>query len=95
MCILVYTLKGIAMNVTTKPTRWGNGAGVRLSQKVMRAAHLKLNQNLEITIKNNSIILTPVEDDNFTLDDMLEGVTPDKVHSEIEWGKDVGAEVID
>jgi antitoxin MazE len=76
--------------------KWGNSAGVRLPKKVIKAAKLKLDQQLVVSLKGQSIILTPVQsDDDFTLDKMLEGVTPENVHGEFDWGPDVGAEIID
>jgi antitoxin MazE len=76
--------------------KWGNSAGVRLPKKVIKAAKLKLDQQLVVSLKGQSIILTPVQsDDDFTLDKMLVGVTPENVHGEVDWGPDVGAEVID
>ena len=76
--------------------KWGNSDGVRLPKKVIKAAKLKLDQQLVVSLKGQSIILTPVQsDDDFTLDKMLEGVTPENVHGEFDWGPDVGAEIID
>jgi antitoxin MazE len=76
--------------------KWGNSAGVRLPKKVIKAAKLKLDQQLVVSLKGQSIILTPLQsDDDFTLDKMLEGVTPENVHGEFDWGPDVGAEIID
>jgi len=84
------------MNITQDLQKWGNSTGIRLPKKVIEAAHLKPNQTLSISIKGKSIVLTPIKMNNdLTLDKMLAGVTPQNVHSEIEWGKDVGAETID
>jgi len=84
------------MNVTQNLQRWGNSAGIRLPQKVIKAANLRLNQPLSVSLKNGSIVLTPVRpNDDFTLEKMLKGVTPQNVHPEVDWGQDVGAEAID
>ncbi len=76
--------------------KWGNSSGVRLPKRIIKAANLKDKQLLTVSLKGQSIILTPVMSlDNFTLKTMLKGVTPKNVHSEIDWGPDVGAEIID
>jgi antitoxin MazE len=81
------------MNITQSLQKWGNGAGVRIPKKVADAAHLRLNQQLIVTLQNDSIVLTPiVEKKKQNLEDMLNGVTPDLVNGEAHWGKDVGAE---
>ncbi|MBI2589129.1 AbrB/MazE/SpoVT family DNA-binding domain-containing protein [Candidatus Saccharibacteria bacterium] len=84
------------MNITQNLQKWGNSAGVRLPKKVVEAARLKPNQTLDISLKGRSIILTPVDEDNsFTLEAMLKGVTPESIHPLVDWGPDVGAEIID
>ena len=84
------------MNITQSLQKWGNGTGVRIPQKVVKAAKLKINQPLEVSLKGKSIVLTPVDKDkDFTLESMLKGVTPENVHHAVDWGPDVGAEVLD
>lgn len=72
--------------------KWGNGTGVRIPKKVAQAAKIHLNQPLIVSLQDNSIVLTPVEDDMLTLESMLAGVTPDQIGGELDWGEDVGAE---
>lgn len=94
--ILVYINKERIMNITQNLQKWGNSTGVRLPKKVIEAAKLKPNQPLAVSLKGRSIVLTPVsENDDFTLEKMLAGVTPENVHSAVDWGPDVGAEIID
>lgn len=84
------------MNITQNLQKWGNGTGVRIPKKVVEAAKLRINQPLEVSLKGKSIVLTPVDKDkNFTLESMLEGVTPENIHPAVDWGPDVGAEIID
>lgn len=81
------------MNITQSLQKWGNGTGVRIPKKVVDAAHLRINQQLTLTLQNRSIVLTPViEKKEQTLDSMLDGVTPPIVGGELDWGKDTGAE---
>ena len=92
--ILVYM--NINIVATQSLQKWGNSSGVRLPKRIIKAANLKDKQLLTVSLKGQSIILTPVMSlDNFTLKTMLKGVTPKNVHSEIDWGPDVGAEIID
>jgi antitoxin MazE len=76
--------------------KWGNSSGVRLPKKIIKAAKLKDDQLLKVSLKGQSIVLTPIKGaEEFTLKKMLEGVTPENVHGEFDWGPDVGAEIID
>lgn len=81
------------MNITQSLQKWGNGTGVRIPKKVMQAAKLHINQPLVVTLQDNSIVLTPLIDENeLSIESMLDGVTPDLVDGEFKWGEDVGAE---
>ena len=93
MCILVYMSTNIV--ATQSLQKWGNSSGVRLPKKIIKAAKLKDDQLLKVSLKGQSIVLTPLKAaDDFTLKTMLQGVTPANVRSEIDWGPDVGAEII-
>lgn len=84
------------MNITQDLQKWGNSSGVRIPKKIIDAAKLQPNQTLEITINGKSIVLTPVETNKeYTLEAMLEGITPDMNNIEVDWGEDIGAERID
>jgi antitoxin MazE len=81
------------MEITRSLQKWGNGTGVRIPKEVVQAAKLRINQPLVVSLQDYSIVLTPVLDkDNLSLESMLEGVTPDLVSGELNWGEDVGAE---
>lgn len=81
------------MNVTQTLQKWGNGTGIRIPKKVLQAANLQVNQTLVVSLQNDSIVLTPLEDEKkLSLKAMLRGVTPALVAGELEWGEDIGAE---
>jgi antitoxin MazE len=85
----------VVMNLTQPIRKWGNGAGIRLPKKVTDAANLKLNQQLAISLKGKSVVLTPIDEprkSRVKLDDLLAGITPDNQHNETEWGEPVGKE---
>ncbi|MEX0934493.1 MAG: AbrB/MazE/SpoVT family DNA-binding domain-containing protein [Candidatus Saccharimonadales bacterium] len=82
------------MKTTQNLQKWGNSAGVRIPKKVMDAAHLRLNDPLEIDVQNRSIVLTPTKKQpRKTLDDLLRGVTPAEVGGEYDWNVPVGKEI--
>jgi len=82
------------MNITQNLQKWGNSAGVRLPQKIIKEANLKLDEPLSISIKGKSVVLTPVKQkQKIRLDDMLKNVTPEDVGGESDWGPPVGKEI--
>ncbi len=50
---------------------WGNNLGVRLPASVARAANLKADQRVRITVEDGKVIITPHGDKPLTLDDRL------------------------
>lgn len=87
------------MNYTQHTQKWGNGTGILLSKKVLQAASWQDNQTVSIDVKGNSITLTPVPSpaDKHQiprLEDLMKGVTPEKVGGDFDWGPDVGNEII-
>lgn len=84
------------MHITQQVQQWGNSSGVRLPKKVLEAAHVKTGQEVSISLKGKSIVLTPVEpapDNSPTLEELLDGITPENVHDEIDWGAPHGKEI--
>lgn len=83
------------MNVTQTLQKWGNSAGVRLPKDVIRATGLEIDDELVITTKGKSVILTPQKKSavKLNLKELLKGVTPENVHKEVDWGQPVGKEI--
>ena len=50
---------------------WGNNLGVRLPAAVARAAHLRANQRVRITVEDGRVIITPQLDQPMTLAERL------------------------
>ena len=50
---------------------WGNNLGVRLPAAVARAAHLKADQRVRITVEDGRVIITPHGDKPPTLSERL------------------------
>jgi antitoxin MazE len=75
-----------------KVKKWGNSASVRLPTAVMQAAHLSLEQIVDVREEDGRIIIEPIEAD-LSLNDLLDRITPDNCHGEIDTGRPVGAEI--
>jgi antitoxin MazE len=51
--------------------QWGNNLGVRLPAAVARAANLKVDQRVRVTVKGGQVVITPVADAPLTLEQRL------------------------
>ena len=63
-------------------SKWGNSQGVRISKKLLKIAHISLNDEVEIKAFENKLIITPIV--NKTLDWYLEGY--DNEPDRYDWG---------
>jgi antitoxin MazE len=72
--------------------RWGNSAAVRLPAKAMSAAGLKPDDPIDIREENGRIVIEKVKPEPVTLEWLLEGITEENRHEEIDFGRPVGKE---
>lgn len=73
--------------------KWGNSAAVRIPASVMEAAHLNLDQPVDIIEENGRIVIEPQRPKVFSLRDLLDGITPANLHRSVDTGSPVGREV--
>lgn len=82
------------MQITQHIQKWGNGTGIRLPKKVLEAADWDEGQTVTVDVQEDKIVLSPVKKvTKVTLEDLLEGVTPENVHGEVDWGEPHGKEI--
>ncbi|WP_445630033.1 AbrB/MazE/SpoVT family DNA-binding domain-containing protein [Nostoc sp. DSM 114167] len=79
--------------MTTVVTKWGNSLAIRLPKALAEQVNVKEGTDVTFSISGNSIVITPQQRKKYTLDELLEGMTPDNLHSEIDTGSAVGNEV--
>ncbi|MDD2770403.1 MAG: AbrB/MazE/SpoVT family DNA-binding domain-containing protein [Methylococcus sp.] len=72
--------------------KWGNSASIRIPAAIMEAAHLKLDDPVDVREENGRIIIEPLAHKTYELDALLVGITPGNLHSEVDTGSAVGNE---
>lgn len=71
--------------------KWGNSPAVRIPVGIMQSAQLSLDQAVEVRAEGGRIIIEPVAP-AYTLDDLLNGITDENRHGEVDFGKAQGQE---
>lgn len=66
------------MSVLVK--KWGNSPAVRLSQAVMRAANISLEQEVKISVVAGKIIIEAAAP-SYEIDVLIAAITPENCHS--------------
>jgi antitoxin MazE len=74
--------------------KWGNSPAVRLPVSVMSAAKLELEQKVQVTVEDGRIIIEPVGGAEYSLDQLVAGITRKNSHGEAGFGAPVGKEAL-
>ena len=77
----------------TKIQKWGNSLALRIPKAFADEISIEQNASVEISVIEGKIVIAPIEEEEFTLDELLAGVTPENMHGEIDTGEAVGNEV--
>lgn len=77
--------------MTIKITRWGNSLGIRIPKQIAEQAQLDEGDEIEISREENRLIITP-QKNKYTLEELLDGMTDEHLHSEVDWGESMGRE---
>lgn len=72
--------------------KWGNSLALRIPKSF--AAELKLKQGLEVEISpvDGKLVIFPVTEAEFTLEQLLAGITEQNRHHEVNTGQPIGNE---
>lgn len=73
--------------------KWGNGAAVRIPASIMAAAHIELEQAVQVREEQGCIVIEPARRKKYKLDDLLGGITGKNQHKPIDTGTPDGKEV--
>lgn len=73
--------------------KWGNSAAVRIPAAIMAAAHVNLDQPVDIREEQGRIVIVPVRRKSYKLDELLAGINAKNLHPPVDTGAPVGKEV--
>ena len=71
--------------------RWGNSLAVRLPKAVAEQAQLQEGVAIDIAVVDGCVTIQR-RPPAYSLDELLEQVTPNNRHDETDWGEPQGAE---
>ena len=72
--------------------KWGNSASVRIPAPIMAAAHLELDQAVDVREEGGRIVIDPIRRVAFDLQELLSRITPENLHEETDFGQPSGKE---
>jgi antitoxin MazE len=78
--------------MSIKIAKWGNSLGIRIPKHLAQKIRLQEGDEIEISTAEDKLIVTPLKRKKYTLDELLEGMGENNLHSEIDWGETMGRE---
>ena len=76
----------------TKVQKWGNSLALRIPKAFAVDARLEHNSPVEISLVDDKIVITPLPVPQWTLEELLSGITEDNLHPETGTGPAAGNE---
>jgi antitoxin MazE len=73
--------------------RWGNSLAVRIPRSYAIQAELAHGCEVEVSVEDGRLMITPIPAPAFSLEGLLSGVHPDNLPGELDTGPPVGGEV--
>ena len=74
--------------------KWGNSPALRLPVSVLKEAELSLEQKVNIVASRGRIVIELPKKIKYDLDELVAGINPQNMHSEVSFGKPVGKEAL-
>jgi antitoxin MazE len=79
--------------MSTKIQKWGNSLGVRISKTVLEQVDIHENDQVEITVKDDNILIMPSKKKRYDLKKLVAQITDENLHDEIMEEIPVGKEI--
>lgn len=77
----------------TKIQKWGNSLALRIPKPYAEEAHLSEDAAVDVTVRNGKLVVVALPDPEYTLEELVQGITPENRHGETDMGSPVGHEV--
>jgi antitoxin MazE len=80
----------------TEFVKWGNSLALRIPATFAKEVGASEGKTAEMTVEDDALIVKvtrPRRRRPYSLGELLEGITPEDYHPEVEWGPPVGNEV--
>jgi antitoxin MazE len=72
--------------------RWGNSLALRIPRAFATETAIEQGSEVELTLDEGRLVVTPIADPAFSLEALLADVTPENLHGEVDFGSPEGDE---
>ena len=76
----------------TRVQKWGNSLAVRIPKVLAREVSLDKDAEVELRVESGRLVLRKITAPDYSLEELLAGITPKNLHDEAETGSRTGRE---
>jgi antitoxin MazE len=77
-----------------KTAKWGNSIGVRIPRDLAKKAGIGVDSTVEIDKADEGIIIKPVGKKEYSLKELVRGITSQNRHVKADFGRPIGKELL-
>jgi len=77
----------------TRIQKWGNSLALRIPKPFAEEVELGEDSAVDVTVRNGKLVVVPILDQQYTLEELVARITTNNRHGETETGKVIGNEV--
>ncbi|MFZ0942677.1 MAG: AbrB/MazE/SpoVT family DNA-binding domain-containing protein [Syntrophobacteraceae bacterium] len=75
--------------------KWGNSLALRVPTGLLAELNLSENSTVDLKVEDGKLIIAPMQKKKwqYSLEELLAGVSEENIHPETDWGSAVGEEL--
>jgi antitoxin MazE len=73
--------------------KWGNSLAVRIPQDLAKEMNLTEGSKVELVLVDGNLVIKPKTHRQYSLEELIQAITPENLHGEIDSGTAMGNEV--
>lgn len=77
----------------TKIVKWGNSLGLRIPKSFAEEVRVAEGSVVDLSMEDGNLVIKVTKTGEMDLEDLLDGITDENIHGEIDTGDAVGGEV--
>ena len=76
-----------------KIQKWGNSLAIRIPKSFAKQIKIDQGSFVDLSTEKGKLIAEPLDEKEFSLEQLLNGVTEQNRHDEIDFGNTIGKEI--
>ena len=73
--------------------KWGNSLAVRLPRSITQQCSLHVGDRVAVRGVGSGVSIRHIRQSDFTLEELVNKITPRNIHKKLEWGEPRGREL--